>query len=65
MVKIEASSKKTAKVSHQGNKIGESKILQCPIKVRFQGQRNAQNCKNPSKITSFKAWDFLVNYIYT
>ena len=61
MVKIEASSKKTAKVSHQGNKIGESKILQCPI----QGQRNAQNCKNPSKITSFKAWDFLVNYIYT
>ena len=55
MVKIEASSKKTAKVSHQGNKIGESKILQCPIKVSFQGQRNAQNCKNPSKITSFKA----------
>ena len=63
VVKIEASIKKTAYVSHQGNKIGELKVIQCPIKVSFQGQRNPQNCKNASKITSFKAWDLLVNYI--
>ena len=42
-------------VSHQGNKIGELKLIQCSIKVSFQGQRNPQKCKNPNKITSFKA----------
>ena len=42
-------------LSHQGNKIGELKFIQCLIGVSFQGQRNPQNCKNPSKITSFKA----------
>ena len=60
---IEASSKKNIALSHQGNNIGELKFIQCPIKVSFQGQRNPQNCKNPSKITSFKA--FLVHYIDT
>ena len=35
--------------------MGELKVILCPIKKRFQGQRNPQNCKNPSKITSFKA----------
>ena len=63
MVKVEASSKKTAQVSHQGNKIRELKAIQCTIKVSFQDQRNPQNCKNPSKITSCTAQDFLVNYI--
>ena len=46
-------------VSHQGNKIGELKLIQCSIKVSFQGQRNPQKCKYPNKITSFKAWDLL------
>ena len=55
MVKIEAFSKKNIALSHQGNKTGELKFIQCPIKVSFQGQRNPQNCKNSSKITSFKA----------
>ena len=57
VVKIEASSKQTA-LSHQGSKIGELKIIQCPMKVSFQGQRNPHICKNLSKITTFKAWDF-------
>ena len=55
MVKIEAFSKKQLYLGHQGNKVGELKFIQCPTKVSFQGQRNPQNCKNPSKITSFKA----------
>ena len=46
VVKIEASSKKTAYVRHQGNKNGELKIIKCPIKVSFQCQRDPQNCKN-------------------
>ena len=46
---------KNIALSHQGNKIGELMFIQWPVKVSFQGQRNAQNCKNPSKITSFKA----------
>ena len=54
MEKIETSSKKTA-LRHQGNKIRESKFIQCPIKVSFQGQKNTLNCENPIKITSFNA----------
>ena len=54
MVKIEAFSKKTA-LSHQGNKIGELKFIRCPMKASFNGQRNPQKGKNPSKIISFKA----------
>ena len=45
-------------LSHQENKIGELKFIRGTIKVSSQGQRNSQNCKNPSKTTSFKAWDF-------
>ena len=56
MVKIEASSKEnTAKVSPQGNKIGALKLIQCSIKVSFQGQRNPRKCKTLNKITLFKA----------
>ena len=31
---------KTEASSHQGNKIGELKFIQCLIKLSFQGQRN-------------------------
>ena len=55
MVKIEPSGKKNIALSHQGNKVGELKFIQCPIKVSSQGQTNSQNCYCPSKITSFKA----------
>ena len=58
VVKIEAFSKKELYLSHQRNKVWELKFIQCPTKVSFQGQRNPRNCKNPSKITSFKSWDF-------
>ena len=46
-------------MSHQGNKIGELKFIQCSIKISFQGQSNPHKYKNPNKITSFKAWELL------
>ena len=55
MVKIEASGKKHSLSKYQGNIIGELKFIQSSIKVSFQGQRNPQKCKNPKKISSFKA----------
>ena len=54
MVKIERYLVRKHSLSHQGKKIGQSKLIQCSIEVSFQGQRNPQKCKNPNKITSFK-----------